>query len=166
MVARTPCFDLSRIPCSIPGSLVQLDGLNDRNKVMTHYVVTQFRLLSDPGKYQQIFIVCSERSPPYHQGYKANRYPANVPEQRWVIVSGRLRRVGLMAPEELLAGQQMSFGDLVGDEADKFLVLVGKSRYIDCCKVSGNSFHIGSCGHFVLSVLLLLRLRNLGEPLL
>ena len=92
---------------------------------------------------------------------RADRYPANVPKARWIICSGKLGRLGLISPCEFLAGQQLALSDFLSN-ADQFVDLLSWGSYLDLMKWGGNSFHVGSAGHYSVAVLLLPRFANLG----
>ncbi len=145
----------------LTGSLIQIRGLGERNLVMLHFCVNRFKIFRDPSLFQETFIIPTERSPQFCRKLTAGRYPPCVPKARWVIAGGRIGRLGQIAPEEFLAGQQLSFSDFC-DCKGNFLDLLEFATYIDIMKWGGNSFHVGCAGHFVLAGLLLPRCANFG----
>ena len=146
------------------GSLLQLQGLGFRNRLMLHYTIKKCRLISDAEKRFEVFCVPTNASPTWvKSGCKPNRCPAAVPKARYVIVSYRLKRIGMVSCDEYFAAQQLSFRDFLGTHAWKYHKIAQLFSYGDMMQMAGNSFHSGSCGHFVISTLLLPKLKRFGE---
>ena len=91
--------------------------------------------------------------------------PAAVPKARYVIVSYKLKRLGMISCDEYLAAQQLSFTDFLGSAAWKYNKIKELFSYSDIIQMAGNCFRTGSAGHFVVSTLLLPKLKQLGARL-
>ena len=82
---------------------------------MLDWCVKTFRLLvpntEEGSAHVGTYLVPTERGPPFCKNIPADRYPTCVPKARWVCVSVEHNRIGLLAPEEFLAGQQLSLAD-------------------------------------------------------
>ena len=141
---------------------MQLQGLGYRARVMLHYVVNKRCLISDPENAFQVFCVPSNASLGWAVSCKANRCLAAVPKGMYVIVSARLRRIGMVSVPEHVSFQQMSFNDFFGSDPVKYKALTSLFSYSDLIHLAGNSFHVSSCGHFVIATLLLPKLKNFG----
>jgi len=144
---------------------VQIKGIGKRNKIMLDFCVKYFRLLEGEN-YSKVFVVPSERGPRYCQHIEGDSLGTLVPKGRWIVVSGVLGRVGLMAPEEYMSGQQMAITDHVCDQLG-WMIIKDEFSYAALAKFGGSAFHSSSCGAFGLSVLLLPRFSNFfrgGQP--
>ena len=142
---------------------MQLSGLGFRNKLMLHYVVHKCRLIDNPEHFDSIFVVPTNASPKWTDSCRPNSCPAAVPKGRFAIVSGRLRRIGMICPQELFASQQISFRDFFGTNPTKYAEAVRQFNYSDLINMAGYSFHTGSCGHFAIALLLLPKLESFAR---
>ncbi len=133
--------------------------MNKRNKVMLDFCVKRWGLLS-PENRSNLYIVPSERGPRYCLHIEPNRIGTIVPKGKWVVVGSEIGRIGLMAPEEMWCGQQLSMCDYLRSKAD-FDLRRCRPSYSALVEFAGNAFHSSSAGCFMLSTLLLPRFSNL-----
>ena len=132
--------------------------MNKRNKVMLDFCVKRRDLLT-PENRSNLYIVPSERGPRYCPHIEPNRIGIVVPKGKWVVVGSEIGRIGLMAPEEMRCGQQLSMCDYLRSKVD-FGLCHCRLSYSALVKFAGNAFHSSSAGCFMLSTLLLPRFIN------
>ena len=136
--------------------------LGERNKIQVLFAINKYRLLSDKENWQHIFIVKSETSPRFLKKITRDTFPACVPKGRYVVVSGRLGRVGIMHVFEFWAGMQLSLKDYLQHDLQRYHQLTKLFSYSDFIKMAGNAFHISSCGHWTIAVLMMPRFVKFG----
>ncbi len=132
---------------------------------MLDWCVKTFRLLvpntEEGSAHVGTYLVPTERGPPFCKNIPADRYPTCVPKARWVCVSVEHNRIGLLAPEEFLAGQQLSLADYMPLDERYWDLVCKEFSYNAIIKIGGNAFHSTSAGAFSVSCLLLPRFRTL-----
>ena len=124
--------------------------------------VRRNNLLSDRERFHGIFVIPTDRSALFCRNPRRDVFPACVPKGRFVVVGGSIKRVGLMCPDEFWAGQQMSFGDFMGSDRDRFTEIANNYSYSSLIRFGGNAFHVGSAGHFTIAQLMLFRFADFG----
>ena len=67
-----------------------------------------------------------------------------------------------MNVEEFWAMQQLSLPMYFGTDTGKYAKLLKSFSYSDLIRMAGNAFHVSSCGHWMLAVLLLPRFSDFG----
>ena len=154
----------SRVAASVPfllrtGSFVSMDGLHERQQIMTDFCIRKFKLLKG-NKFFRVWLIPSEKSPPFVRALPSDKMPAATPKGRFVVVCGRLQRVSLMIVPEYAHAQGLHLCDFLGCDWRKWSELLATSSHIELCRLIGNAFHTGSAGTFGVGQWLLKRHAN------
>ena len=131
-------------------------GLHYRQQLMLHYCIFKFKLL-DGVNACKVWLVPSEKSPPFVQYLTPDKWPAACPKSRACVVSKRLRRISLLTVPEFLRTQQLHLYDFCFGDLELLNRLCAEFSHTEWMRMCGNAFHSSSCGSFMVGNWLLKR---------